>query len=210
MLDFGCGWGDTSVRLARIGYLVEGFDISPANIAHARELAGRHGCADRCRFAVMSAEALEYADEAFDLIVGFDILHHVEIVPALAQCRRVLRSGGLAIFKEPVRVGLDAMLGWPVLRGLAPRARSFDPGHHVTDDERQARPSRPAVPAPNLSVRPSWCVSPCWPGWNAWPPWPARPSAAVSSGWITASCATSLCSAAWATPSWPSATSDPP
>src|SRR4051794_13115205 len=49
LLDFGCGWGSNTILFARIGYEVDGFDISEGNLAVAERLAEEHGVAGRVR-----------------------------------------------------------------------------------------------------------------------------------------------------------------
>ncbi|HVN45627.1 MAG TPA: class I SAM-dependent methyltransferase, partial [Steroidobacteraceae bacterium] len=102
LLDFGCGWGDNTAVFARIGYQVEGFDISERNLEVARQLAASAGVANQVHFGVQTAESLDYSDGQFDVVAGVDILHHVEIPRAIAECRRVLRPGGVAFFIEPL------------------------------------------------------------------------------------------------------------
>ena len=136
-LDFGCGIGIAALHLAKLGYLAAGFDISARSIAVADRLADQHHLADRCQFAVASAQQFEYEDAAFDLVFGIDVLHHVDIDDALAETVRVLRPGGIAIFKEPVQSPLDTWRESRLGRRLAPGGTSFDPDHHVTEDERK-------------------------------------------------------------------------
>jgi 2-polyprenyl-3-methyl-5-hydroxy-6-metoxy-1,4-benzoquinol methylase len=136
LLDFGCGAGESSLIFSRIGYEVSGFDLSPSNISIARRLARKYGAADRIHFSVSVAERLAYADEYFDVVVGFDILHHVNLGEALAECSRVLKRGGLAIFHEPMRVPLfDTLRETSFGRWLVPKGASLD--RHITEDERK-------------------------------------------------------------------------
>ena len=138
LLDFGCGMGVAGVTFARLGYQVDGCDISPGNIAVARQLASDYKLADRCNFTTMPVERLEYPDEHFDVIVGTDILHHVEIDTALDEVYRVLKPGGVAIFKEPTRVPiLDSIRESALLQAIASREKSLDKHIHITDDERK-------------------------------------------------------------------------
>ena len=138
LLDFGCGMGVAGVTFARLGYQVDGFDISPGNIAVAQHLASRHGLAKRCRFTTMTAEYLKYPNDHFDVIVGTDILHHVEIQPVLKEVHRVLKPGGIAIFKEPTRIPiLDDVREFKLMQTIAPRHTSFDKHVHITHDERK-------------------------------------------------------------------------
>lgn len=136
LLDFGCGTGMNSLVFAKIGYEVFGFDLSPSNISIAEGLAQKYGVAERSHFSVNTAESLDYEDEFFDVIVGVDILHHIDIGEALRECSRVLKRGGLAIFHEPIRVPFfDALRETRFGRWLVPKEASLD--RHVTHDERK-------------------------------------------------------------------------
>lgn len=136
LLDFGCGKGELSVLFCRIGYEVFGFDISTNNIEIARRLASRYKMAERTHFQFSVAEHLDYATEFFDVVVGTDILHHVEISEALSECSRVLKQGGLAIFHEPVRTPVfDALRETRFGTWLVPKKVSLE--RHVTEDERK-------------------------------------------------------------------------
>jgi 2-polyprenyl-3-methyl-5-hydroxy-6-metoxy-1,4-benzoquinol methylase len=136
LLDFGCGPGSYAVQCAHIGYDVSGFDISEGNIDTARRLAGKYGVSARTHFTVGAAEHLDYADAFFDVIVGIDILHHVDIRPALEECMRVLKPGGVAIFKEPIEVPIfDRLRNTSAGRAICPKDVSFE--RHITEDERK-------------------------------------------------------------------------
>jgi 2-polyprenyl-3-methyl-5-hydroxy-6-metoxy-1,4-benzoquinol methylase len=136
LLDFGCGKGGSSITYAKIGYEVFGFDLSPNNISIAERLARKYDLADRTHFSVSVAEKLNYPAEYFDVIVGTDILHHVDINQSLAECSRVLKKGGLAVFHEPVRSPLfDRLRETKFGRWLVPKEASLD--RHITHDERK-------------------------------------------------------------------------
>lgn len=136
LLDFGCGYGDTSVRLATVGYEVYGFDVSPANIDTARALSAQYGLEDRTRFSVQTAESLDYPDRFFDVIVGIDILHHVDIPAAVRECLRVLAPGGHVVFHEPVEAPLfEPLRNSRLGQWLVPKTASLE--RHVTRDERK-------------------------------------------------------------------------
>jgi len=136
LLDFGCGWGENSVVFAKMGYDVEGFDISEVNLQAARALGEKYGLADRLHFSSQTAEDLDFRDQSFDVVAGVDILHHVEIGPALAECRRVLKPGGLAIFKEPVENAVfDRVRNLGLMQRVFPKSPSFD--RHITADEKK-------------------------------------------------------------------------
>ena len=136
ILDFGCGPGLASIAYATIGYEVFGFDISPGNVAHATQLARKYRVTDRTHFSVQPAESLDYRSESFDAVAGLDILHHVDISKAIAECMRVLKPGGVALFAEPLEVPpFDIIRNTAIGRWLVPNEKSFD--RHITCDERK-------------------------------------------------------------------------
>lgn len=134
LLDFGSGPGTNALTFSEIGYEVEGFDISENNVEIANKLFDaekRNG-----RFTVSFAEDLPYEDNSFDIIAGIDILHHVDIDKSLKECRRLLKTGAKAFFREPVDVPLlDRIRESKLVQLFAPKEASFD--LHITEDERK-------------------------------------------------------------------------
>lgn len=123
VLDYGCGRGDDALRLLDNGAAhVTGFDISDAEIEHARQAARAAGYEERTHFVVADAHATPFADDAFDVIRGNSILHHLELERALHELRRILAPGGRAVFVEPLAHNPLLRLG----RALTPMARTED------------------------------------------------------------------------------------
>jgi SAM-dependent methyltransferase len=99
VLEYGCGTGSYAFALADRGATVVGIDISRTAI----ELAGaKRSPPGNPRFQLGNAEELEFADATFDLVCGTSILHHLDLVRALRELKRVLKPGGRGIFYEPV------------------------------------------------------------------------------------------------------------
>jgi len=144
LLDFCCGSGATSLVFAKIGYDVHGFDITPANIEIARKLSEKHGLTAKTHFSVQPAEKTSFASGSFDVIAGIDVLHHIEIEPAMRECRRVLKDGGIAIFREPVETpAFDALRNSSPVKKLFPKGRSLE--RHITEDEKKLNAGDMAV-----------------------------------------------------------------
>jgi SAM-dependent methyltransferase len=96
-LDVGCGAGGTVARLAVRTEVatVFGLDPSPSALRLARTKAG-------ARVVRGSAVSLPFDDDRFDLVTCFDVLQHLPPgadAIAVAEARRVLRPGGLALFR---------------------------------------------------------------------------------------------------------------
>lgn len=103
VLDVGCGFGLETMRLSRLAGPARpacGIDRSEHFIEEARRRAAVAELA--IDYAVGSADALPYAESSFDhvrserLLIYFD-----DVMPALADMRRVLRPGGLLALIEP-------------------------------------------------------------------------------------------------------------
>lgn len=102
IVEYGCGDGIHTVALANLGAKVIALDISAQLLALARKRLDVNGC-DGVEFLLASAHSLPLPDESVDIIFGMAILHHLDLELASRELRRVLRKGGRAIFKEPVR-----------------------------------------------------------------------------------------------------------
>jgi SAM-dependent methyltransferase len=104
VLDLGCGSGENSFLLARRGAEVFGVDLSESLIALAgRRLVLNGGAQLPIHFLCGSAHHLPLADNSVDVVFGVAILHHLDLDQTAREVSRVLRPGGRAIFKEPVR-----------------------------------------------------------------------------------------------------------
>jgi ubiquinone/menaquinone biosynthesis C-methylase UbiE len=98
LLDVGCGTGTLAIaairRVGRAG-AVSGIDASAQMLARARSKAANAGVAIDFRLA--DAEALPFANGAFDVVLGTTVLH---CLPRTARARcieemiRVARPGG--------------------------------------------------------------------------------------------------------------------
>ena len=103
VLDYCCGDGSYSVRLARFGAAeVVGIDISPVSIDRARQLAEKAGLSN-VQFEVMDAEATTFEDNSFDLITIYGALHHLDLDAAYHELARIVRPSGLIVATEALR-----------------------------------------------------------------------------------------------------------
>lgn len=100
ILDLGCGTGDLTLELLALGAQVTAIDLSTGMLALAEQRVRAFGGGRRATFVATAVERLDLDSDAFDIVVGRFILHHLEIARAAPEIARVLRSGGRAVFAE--------------------------------------------------------------------------------------------------------------
>jgi ubiquinone/menaquinone biosynthesis C-methylase UbiE len=89
ILDVGCGAGQTLIASTLAADVVAaGIDIDQEALALGKELT------DRVRFVAGSAEALPFADAAFDLVIARVALPLTFVPAAVAEIGRVVAPGG--------------------------------------------------------------------------------------------------------------------
>ncbi len=149
VLEVGAGTGFFLLNLWQAGFVAEAHatDLSPGMLAACGANARRLGC--DLRTTAGDAEALPYADGAFDMVVGHAFLHHLpDYASAIAEIGRVLRPGGvLLIAGEPTVLGdriasmakRSAAAGMRVAGRLRPGIVQRRAEAPATDDERVLR-----------------------------------------------------------------------
>jgi SAM-dependent methyltransferase len=101
-LEYGSGLASKAFLLADHGAAsVTGIDLSRVAVEAGNERARAQGY-PQVSFRVMDAEAMDFDSDAFDLICGTSVIHHLNLRRALAELGRVLRPGGTEIFIEPL------------------------------------------------------------------------------------------------------------
>jgi ubiquinone/menaquinone biosynthesis C-methylase UbiE len=97
-LDAGCGTGYGSAELAQSAITVTGLDVAPEAIEFARSTYPIPGL----RFVVSSCAAMPFPENAFDLVVAFEVIEHLpDHRNFLQECARVLTHHGLFIVSSP-------------------------------------------------------------------------------------------------------------
>ncbi len=100
VLDIASGEGYGAALLAQTAASVVGVEVAEEAVAHA----ARHYAGTGLRFLQGDARRIPLEDGAVDLAVSFETIEHFEGQAAfLAELRRVLRPGGLALISTPDR-----------------------------------------------------------------------------------------------------------
>ena len=96
ILEIGCGIGTVVHELGKQGYDVIGTDISPVAIEYGLKKYAP------IRLEAQPAEELPYEDEAFDVVLSFDLFEHIARIDLhVSQVHRVLKAGGYYLFQTP-------------------------------------------------------------------------------------------------------------
>jgi SAM-dependent methyltransferase len=128
VLDAGCGAGVEVVRFARGGARVIGLDLSERAI----ELAAKNLTAQSLTAALVvgDAESLALASESVDFVYAHGLVQYAaDDRRAVAECYRVLRPGGTAIFQVYNRISwlnaLSKVMRTPLEHEDAPVLRRY-------------------------------------------------------------------------------------
>ena len=101
VLDYGCGSGYGSARIAKNAIHVDAVDVADDAIAYAQahyatENIAFHCCAPDSR--------LPFSDQSFDTVLSFQVFEHIQkTAHYLSEIRRVLKPGGELILVTPDR-----------------------------------------------------------------------------------------------------------
>ncbi len=97
VLEFGCGGGQWSIYLARMGARPVGLDLSFRQLRHAKRLMADAGAS--FPIVAASAEQTPFADESFDVVFcDHGAMTFADPHLTVPEAARVLRTGGLFAF----------------------------------------------------------------------------------------------------------------
>jgi ubiquinone/menaquinone biosynthesis C-methylase UbiE len=111
-LDMGCGGGHVTFRLAPLVGKIVACDLSAAMLETVAGEAARKGLTNVVTKQT-AAEMLPCRDAAFDVVATRYSAHHWGgFAEGLAQMRRVVKPGGLALFADVVSPGQRLLDTW--------------------------------------------------------------------------------------------------
>ena len=98
VIEVGCGMGRHTLLLQRLGYDLEGLDLSDVLLQRLRAAGGTG-------LALHQGDVLDppsHLKGRFDIVLGFFMLHHVDdLESCFAGVASLLRPSGRAVFLEP-------------------------------------------------------------------------------------------------------------
>lgn len=127
VLDYCCGNGEAAIFCAEAGAEAYGIDISPVSVENASRLASQKNLNGRAKFVVMDAEATEFPNDYFDLVVVNGVLHHLDLPKAYRELARILSPEGEIICTEALRHNI--LIHW--YRKMTPHLRSAWEVEHI-------------------------------------------------------------------------------
>jgi len=131
ILDIPCGTGRLTRALAIAGYAVTGADVSEAMVDRAATMMSDLPETDRPTLMIGDAEALPFADAAFDVVVSLRLFGHLPPsarARALREYRRVTRGHVIVAYYHR----------WSIQGLLRRRRRSGTPWHPISLGELDA------------------------------------------------------------------------
>jgi ubiquinone/menaquinone biosynthesis C-methylase UbiE len=94
-LDLGCGSGNLTGHLLRLGFHVTAADVSPAFL---KLVEARHPGAPLHSHRLNGRDLGEFDDREFDLVATYSVLHHIpDYLSALGEAARVCAVGGVIV-----------------------------------------------------------------------------------------------------------------
>lgn len=107
ILEVGCGIGTELINFARASADVTGIDVSENSISKAGQRLELYGLKGRTIW--MNGEFMRFADNSFDLVYSWGVIHHSAHPPLVVnEINRVLKHGG--VFRGMVYHKYSAMV----------------------------------------------------------------------------------------------------
>ena len=112
VLEVGVGAGTDFAQWVRCGAHAHGLDLTEQGIEHVRQRLRCEGL-DAADLRVGDAEQIHYADDLFDLVYSWGVIHHSpNPAKALAEIVRVTKPGGEIKVMVYNRRSVTALMTW--------------------------------------------------------------------------------------------------
>jgi ubiquinone/menaquinone biosynthesis C-methylase UbiE len=128
VLEIGVGMGADYLQWLKAGAHATGIDMSSASLEKARNRCASAGYDSDLRVA--DAEHLPFADNTFDVVYSYGVMHHSPDTPqCIREALRVLKPGGAArimLYHHPSLTGLMLWLRYGASRGKSLRETVYE------------------------------------------------------------------------------------
>ncbi len=107
LLEIGCGSGRQAIELSQRGAKVTAIDISEESISMLKRKVKENKLKD-IKVMKMNGESLRFLDNSFDCVYINCVLMHADKDKVIPESIRVLKKGGILVFKETIKEWLFA------------------------------------------------------------------------------------------------------
>ncbi|HLC81357.1 MAG TPA: class I SAM-dependent methyltransferase [Candidatus Nanoarchaeia archaeon] len=101
LLEIGCGSGMQTIDFIRKGARVTAIDLSEESISLTKEFLKKNNF--KALVKKIDAEKMDLPDHAFDVVYINCVLMHADQDKTISECLRVLKPGGIIVFKESLK-----------------------------------------------------------------------------------------------------------
>ena len=101
LLEIGCGSGAQTIEFIKRGALVTAIDISEESVITTKDFLKQNKLKALVKTA--DAERMGFPDESFDIVYINCVLMHADQDKTITESLRVLKKGGLLVFKETLK-----------------------------------------------------------------------------------------------------------
>jgi len=129
VLDFGCGSGAITNKIAKEVKAIDAIDISSGMLEFAQKQA-KENAITNINYRQVSIFDKDFKDEAFDVILAFNVLHYIEDMPNhVVRINSLLKPNGIfisstACMKEK-RSLIRCLVSFLSKTGLVPKMISY-------------------------------------------------------------------------------------